>query len=48
MGEFLKEGIKVNNIAELNICGLFLKDTCLSDLSTGYEKSISIAAWNGI
>ena len=48
MEEFLKEGLEGNDMAQLNICRLFLKATCLSDISTGGGKSISGTAWNGI
>ena len=48
MEEFLKEGLEINDLAELNGCRLFLKSTCLLDIITGDRKSISVTAWNGI
>ena len=48
MEGFLKEGIEGNDLEELNRCRLFLKYTCLLDISTGDEKTISVMAWNGI
>ena len=40
MVDFLKDGLEGNDMEELNRCRLFLKATCLSDISTGDEKCI--------
>ena len=48
MEGFIKEGLGGNDLAELNTCRLLLKATCLSDISAGDGKSISVMAWNGI
>ena len=48
MEDFLKEGLEVNDLSELNICILFLKAACLSYISTGDGKSVSLTAWIGI
>ena len=47
MEEFLKEALEVNDLTELNICRLFLKATCILDISTEDGKSIRVTAWNG-
>ena len=48
IGGFFKEGPKCSNMAELNICRIFLKLTCLLDINTGYRESIRFTAWNMI
>ena len=46
MEDFIKIGIQGEELSELNICGIFLQDTCRLVLATGDGKSISSTLWH--
>ena len=48
MGDSLKEGLKRNNLEELNRCRIFMKATYISYIRTGDGNTISIMSCNGI